>query len=624
MRIRKLDEQTIDQIAAGEVIDGPYSCVKELIDNAIDSQATHITIDIALGGQELIRVQDNGIGIAPDELHLAVERHATSKISSVSDLDSLDTMGFRGEALSSIASISQLSILSCPRGDDTDYSDIGSGSKIALNGGKEISFQNEIKALFGTCIEVRHLFYNLPARRKFMKSPKEDARLVYKTVSQLALAHPEISFELLFDGAVKASFTKGQGDQKERIRHRVEEIFGKEIASEGIFFQKTLSDRLIMQGFLGFPQIAKSSRSAQSLIVNSRPIQSLAISYAVKNGYATSIGKDEHPVYALFIDIDPEDIDINVHPQKKEIRFRDEESLKMMIEEIVSSLLFSPMGEEHKELIKPSFSPPIAQLYEAPAVAFSTIRPSSVHLSFKNPPSLFEAPTATPPPIKACREMPIQSEEAYTVSLFPLSNNFPAAFIFFQRKATTILNLQSACKAIYILHYLEQSTRTNSESEALFIPQFIRLEKSESSQFEAIIPELEREGFTIRLFGFDSFMVEAVPKDMLFFSKKIDLDHFFTERLRESNQKNALDHRATQEATIGGTVYSKEELTLAFQKSSRLVHSLQMFQKGQKVSLDFATYIAQEWANRGFPPVSLSGEIIAIGLDDPFLTSLFL
>ena len=312
-KIQVLSQQIANQIAAGEVVERPASIVKELVENAIDAGATTITVEIQEGGISYLRVTDNGAGIEADQVPVAFLRHATSKIASAADLDQIQTLGFRGEALASIAAVSKVSLT-------TRTQQAESGTNIVIHGGEVRSCQPAACA-GGTSIEVEDVFYNVPARRKFLKSQRAEAAAIGDLLSRIILAKPHISFRFLNSGKqVYQSAGDGQ------LKHAIHCVYGSEVLAN----LRPVSYRygqLEVSGFVGTEQLARPNRLHQSLFVNGRYIRSQRISFAVQRAFETRLMSGKFPFYVLDLCIPWEAVDVNVHPQKLEVRFRDEEQV---------------------------------------------------------------------------------------------------------------------------------------------------------------------------------------------------------------------------------------------------------------------------------------------------------
>ncbi len=330
-RITVLDEHTINKIAAGEVIERPASVVKELLENAIDARATAVTVEIRDGGTSLIRVTDNGCGIPKDEVGLAFLPHATSKIKSVEDLFTVASLGFRGEALASIAAVAQVELIS-------KTADALTGTRYQIEGGKEKSVE-EIGAPEGTTFLVRNLFYNTPARKNFLKTPQTEGAYVSDLVEKIALSHPDISIRFIQNNQNKLH-TSGNHNLKDIIYT----VFGREIAAN-LLPVEVSQDILQIRGFAGKPVIARGNRNYENYYINGRYIKSNVVAKAIEEAYRPFMMQHKYPFTLLHLTIEPEYLDVNVHPTKMELRFREGERIYQMIYRAVSDAL------AHKELI---------------------------------------------------------------------------------------------------------------------------------------------------------------------------------------------------------------------------------------------------------------------------------
>ena len=312
-KIAVLRDDLVNKIAAGEVVERPASVVKELVENSIDADARNILVEIRSGGVKSIRVLDDGIGMSAQDAELALSRHATSKIKSVDDLYRIETLGFRGEALPSIASVSFLELVTRTKRDLA-------GTHIKVEGG-EIKEKKEIGAPEGTSITIRELFYNTPARRKFLKSKITETKHVIDLVTAYALAYPELSFRLKSDERELFNLKK-----REYLFQRIEDLWGKDFLSSLVQIKEEAQDPQIT-GFVGKPGISKSSRAEIHLYVNKRPVVSRFLNHAIRTGYGELLPQGKFPVAFVFVQIDPQKIDVNVHPTKREVKFSQEHQI---------------------------------------------------------------------------------------------------------------------------------------------------------------------------------------------------------------------------------------------------------------------------------------------------------
>ena len=331
-KIVVLDEQTIDKIAAGEVIERPSSIVKELVENAIDAGATAVTVEIKEGGISFIRITDNGSGIEAEQIPTAFLRHATSKIRTAEDLLDVTSLGFRGEALSSIAAVCQVELISKTPESLT-------GVRYLIEGGKEKNME-EIGAPSGTTFLVRNIFYNTPARKKFLKTPQTETGYISELMERMALSHPEVSFKFIAGSQVKLH-TSGN----HRLKDIIYNIYGRDITNNLLEVEKTFENGMKITGFIGKPVISRGNRNFENYFVNGRYIKSKIISKAIEDAYQSFMMKHKYPFTVLHFQIDTEMLDINVHPTKMELRFAENEKLYQDVYHTILNTL------SHKEMI---------------------------------------------------------------------------------------------------------------------------------------------------------------------------------------------------------------------------------------------------------------------------------
>jgi DNA mismatch repair protein MutL len=340
-RINLLTENTSNKIAAGEVVERPYSVVKELVENSIDAQAKNVVIEIGEGGQRFIKILDDGIGIYPEDIEKAFLPHATSKISNVEDIYNITTMGFRGEALASIAAVSESLLRS-------RTSEFAGGREISIGGGV-INHIKDVGMNVGTYIEVKNLFYNVPARLKFLKSPIREAAAISDIISRIALANNNVSFKL-YNNEKKVLHTYGNSNLNDCIRS----IYGKNTCENIIYFENH-SDVASVHGYIGNAEISRGSRNSQSIYVNNRYIKNRLITAAVENAFKSFLTINKFPFFIVFIDIFPEFVDVNIHPTKSEIKFRDDRE--------IFKLVFDGVHKAIKQSLIKDFSIPIDSDY---------------------------------------------------------------------------------------------------------------------------------------------------------------------------------------------------------------------------------------------------------------------
>lgn len=468
MAIHILSDQTINKIAAGEVIENPSSVVKELIENAVDAEATSITIEIERGGFSLIRVSDNGQGMKKDDLLLCVERHATSKIENAEDLEEICTMGFRGEALASIGAVSKLKIITTYKGEDH-------GNELLCSGGK-LSNPNPAARDQGTTFEVRSLFYNVPGRLKFQKSPATSQNTITKIITKFALAFPQLTLRYFADG--KELLSVNSEEFKERCNPLMGLSFVKD-AMEVDFSENSFE----LKGLIGDPLQAKTNRLGQSLFVNGRSVVSPQISQAIYEGYGTRLANHLHPSFVLHISLSPELIDVNVHPQKREIRLR--ESL-MIQEKIRNGILQAFQKGNHEVKSEPK------QIWkiDAPLKMQETFKLSSVE----------EAPSFIQEEISF-----IGIFEGYAIIYPTPLINLPCQDGFF------MVDLEGAKARILYERFLNHQP---CAMQTLLFPITLEFTPHEKKELEEHMEEIQKMGIDLRPFGETNFIIDALTPDL--------------------------------------------------------------------------------------------------------------
>lgn len=354
--ITLLDKNTIDKIAAGEVVDRPASVVKELVENAIDAKATAVTVEIKNGGISLIRITDNGFGIEQNQIRMAFKRHSTSKIRAVEDLLTISSLGFRGEALSSIASVARVELITKTAGEMT-------GSRYLIEGGEEKTLE-EVGAPGGTTFLVKDLFYNTPARRKFLKTAPTEAGYVSDLMERMALSHPDVSFKFINNGQVRLH-TSGNSNLKDIIYH----IYGRDIAANILEINHEFPT-FSVKGFIGKPVISRGNRHYESYFVNGRYVKSNILSKAIEDGYKGFMMQHKYPFTVLQISLSGDLVDVNVHPAKMELRFSNGEELYWNLVNEIQQVLkgkeliprVSPERESSKNTAKPDKGLPVDKM----------------------------------------------------------------------------------------------------------------------------------------------------------------------------------------------------------------------------------------------------------------------
>ena len=483
-KIRILDEATINKIAAGEVIERPASAVKELIENSIDAGATDIKVEVSGGGKKLIRVTDNGSGMNTDDAQVSYIKHATSKISKITDIDDVSTMGFRGEALSSVTAVAKVEIT-------TRTKNNLSGRKITVHGGKTIN-NSETGCTTGTTITVEELFYNTPARKKYLKSDSTELAHIIDVVTRNALGHNNISFNLLHNGKqlLRSPATNSLLDT---IIH----IYGKDTAKSMLAVSHE-SEYATVSGFISKPALTRSSIDSQSFFINDRSVNSRAISNALRKGYSTLIPKGRYPVAVLRISINRKDVDVNVHPTKREVRLSHEKE----ISDTVSDAVKSALSDEN---LIPDVKLPQSQqslIYDSP-VDESIIRETAPE---------FKVPARDTEKRLKHTERMLEKDSRDTDTEIPdirIMGQIDNLYVIAEKDDGIVIIDQHAAHERVLFEQVHESKR--NDSQELIVPINLNLDSKERVLIKETIPYLEEFGFRISEFGPDSFAVTAVP-----------------------------------------------------------------------------------------------------------------
>ena len=407
--IRELPDELISQIAAGEVVERPASVVRELVDNALDAGATQITVRLSAGGVRLIAVEDDGVGIAPEELAIAFKRHATSKITNLIDLESVGTMGFRGEALAAINSIADCALISRPAGQPTAFSLSG------LTG--ELSPAARAQ---GTTVEVKELFFSTPARRKFLKTDATELAHCIEAVRRHALVRPEVGFAIWHDGKLVEQWrAASSGTPEDQRNQRLRDVFGDDFINQSVQVEHTYATgqgNIRVTGRAGLPDNARSRADQQFSYVNQRFVRDKVITHAARSAYEDVLHGHRQPVYVLYVEIEPTRVDVNVHPTKIEVRFRDGREVHQAVRHAVENALAAPRAASMAQIAQNSQTEPQNQ-------SFNSFTPSNTPLSV-----VFTASTA----IKYAANRELLPPETHLVSdvsaAWPLQNNLQNTF----------------------------------------------------------------------------------------------------------------------------------------------------------------------------------------------------
>lgn len=514
-QIRILPDRVANQIAAGEVVERPMSVVKELLENALDAGATRVTVEFRNGGKSFIAIEDNGCGMTPDEALLALERHATSKIRETADLDTIRSFGFRGEALPSIASVSRFVLR-------TRTTEAACGAEILVEGGK-YRHCRDVGMPAGTRIEVSRLFANVPARLKFLKTENTEAAHITRCVRLYAVAHPEIAFTLWENG--REIFRSPAGTD---LRARVAAIWGKQLADELVPLAECATAGMRVFGAVGRPGASRASRTELITIVNGRPVDNRTMAYALVESYHTLIPRGRYPLAFLFLEIDPHMVDVNVHPAKREVRFRNESAVRSFLISAVLKTVGSAAPNFPENV--PAGTPPTA----APNFG-NTGTAENLRTVPAEPPSRRENFTGTnrqenaafsaasreeSPETQKTAENSAETGAAGTDAAgtpnsaawqFVAPLGFDGLLLFRAEKSLLVFSPHLALERIWYERTLERFRSSERVSQALLIPEPLEFEPVIADALVRNLPFLADAGFGIEEFGRNFFRVYEVP-----------------------------------------------------------------------------------------------------------------
>ncbi|MCI8348061.1 MAG: DNA mismatch repair endonuclease MutL [Firmicutes bacterium] len=514
--INILDKQIADKIAAGEVIERPVSIIKELVENSIDAGADSIVIEIKKGGKAYIRVTDNGSGISWEDTKKAFLRHATSKISKVSDLDSIETLGFRGEALASIAAVTRTELLTKRREDKI-------GSRVIVHGGEIISNQ-PVGCPDGTTFIITDLFYNTPARLKFMKSDAAESSLIIDLVSQLALAYKNVSFRLINNGNVLFA-TSGDGNRLNIISRVFSNIDTKNLVS-----LKYESDGLSIEGYISTPAMSRTGKNGQIFFVNGRVVNSKVIEKGISEGYRERLFDGRHPVVFLFLNVNSSDLDVNIHPNKREVRFDHENE----IEEFISTAVKNALGTKEAivraaNIFKESIGESKTSQVKEEQVFIKNIMSTNWGPEKKLSPAIFDSEIIeTPNEPKQITEIPEEIEEEKDfihiqepfIKPFEFDNLIVLGVLFntyimaVDEDNFYLFDQHAAHERIFYEKLISEYDREEKVSQPILMPILLNVSTSSRISEESWLAPLRNMGFVIDNFGQNSYRISEIPTFM--------------------------------------------------------------------------------------------------------------
>lgn len=483
-KIRLLTDEVASQVAAGEVVERPASVVKELVENSIDAGARRIRVEFARGGTQLIRVEDDGCGMDREDALLSLERHATSKIRTAADLADVGTMGFRGEAVPSIASVSRFRLVTRP-------ADAAAGTEIQIAGGK-IESVSDSGGAPGTSVEVRSLFFNLPARKKFLRGEETESAHILHQLQSLAIAHPEVAITLVRDGRVvwQAASTK---EDDVRIR----DIFGADFAGRLMAVPPTEENGIRIEGFLAKPGEGRPDRELQFVVLNRRVVQCPAVFQSLREAYAESLPRGRHPLAVLRVTMDPLSFDCNVHPAKREIRLHRPD--------LVRQVVYAAAKRALDAFRMPLFSIPKETPSAASADQLKVAPPRPVPQSFSLPPPQLDLKVPSP------SNSAVAHDDAFRVI-----GGVGGRWILMEgAEGLVVLDARAASERIIFEGLRREAALGHVSSQRLLLPEIVELTPKDVVWISENIEALQKAGFLVEAFGGTCFKVEALPSCLM-------------------------------------------------------------------------------------------------------------
>ena len=575
--IQVLDQKTINQIAAGEVVERPSAVVKELMDNSLDAGASAITIEIKEGGISMIRITDNGAGIAKEEIPTAFLRHATSKIRNTEDLLSVTSLGFRGEALSSIAAVAQVELITKRKEDIV-------GTRYSIEGGKETGCE-EVGCPEGTTFVVRNLFYNTPARRKFLKSKTTEGNYIHELVQRYSLAHADIRFSFIVDGKTKFQ-TSGDGQVKTNIFYH----YGREITKELIPICQE-QDGMRLEGFIGKPILSRGNRSMMNYFVNGRYIKSPILANATMQGYQGFLMRHRYPFVVLMLSIDSSFIDVNVHPTKMEIRFTNQMEVLSLVRDTVTealkqSTLIPDVTLDEKEKQSPVEEKPIEKQpepfeYERKKEWSMRAQPEK---KMEEKPFVYEsAPFSGKQNVSIVREdykqLDFKKEEQQEGVVFRIIGQvFGTYWLVEYEKELLIIDQHAAHEKVLYEKLMKKLKDKKPLTQNLIAPIVVSLSGREIEVLEENAQTLTAIGFCWEMFGDREYLITGVPADFLNLEPK-QLFLELLDNLRNQNTKSAPEFVIDHCATMACKAAVKGNHTMSYAEAKELIG--QMLQMDQ-------------------------------------------
>lgn len=559
--INILDSNTIDKIAAGEVVERPSAVVKELVENSIDANADAVTIEIKDGGISFIRITDNGEGIDRSQVKKAFMRHATSKIKSVEDLISVTSLGFRGEALSSISAVGKVEFLTKTK---TDFI----GTRYVVEGGRECVFE-DAGIPDGTTIIVRDLFFNVPARKKFLKSPSSEGNNITELIEHMILSHPNISFKYIYNGNVKL-----QSSGKNDIKSCIYNVYGRDIAN-GLIEVKSIRDDISIHGFIGKPELARATRNFEIYFVNNRFIKSTLIDRALEEAYKDYLMLHKYPTVFLYFEIPSHLIDVNVHPTKREIRFFEGEALKCYIVDVIKNALINK--ELIKEIVEEHHEKPSVKESEINKEPFETIN-HIIESSYNN---YYSSEIEKEDESTDTNEKNVQltlfddkfiSEESIKKHRI-IGQLFNTYWLIEFENKLFIVDQHAAHEKVNYERLIKKLRNNENCSQNIYPPIVVSLSNAEAQYVTKYNENFLNVGFTIEHFGGLDYTISTVPMELLS-QNPADYFHEMLDELIEGKNSKETETVNLKIATMACKASVKGNMHLSVFEADKLISEL--------------------------------------------------
>ncbi len=563
MKVKALDPHLINIIAAGEIVDRPASIVKELVENSLDAMAKRIDIDIQNGGLQLIRVEDDGQGISKEDLELAIQRHTTSKISTQEDLDGIQTLGFRGEALASICEVAKVSVSS--KTADTDE-----GNQLIIEAG-DVQSISAVGRRQGTTIEVRDLFFNLPPRRKFLKSEKTETLHITRLMKRFLFSHPEVHLRLI-QGKRTVLDSPGSQDLIEIASH----LYDTKVA-KGLVPVDYQGDVLKVRGWVSTAQLNRADRNEQYTFVNARAVSDAVIYYTLNRAYEGTLQKGRHPYVCLHIELDPHLVDVNVHPQKHEVRFLDAQTIRRELLQALNQTLLSSHAtpnlpwkqaeealryrpertgavekldlREELEQRREAMPPIQTELRDASTSRFPERQPETINESLSQP----KVEAAQTTPIEETVQpsaTPFQSSLTETEEVRVVGQIHGTYIVVQTSSGFELIDQHVAHERVLYEKFLKQIAETGIQSQKMLLPETIKVTPDQAQQFGQHMGTLAKLGIDIEAFGPDTFLVRAWPQALAEFHAETGYQHILQRLLEVIEQEGDPSFEALAEVMV--------------------------------------------------------------------------